>query len=395
MTTEEIEKRLDDKFKDVQQQLADAQKKGDATSAQLDKLEKEIEKSGNELESFIEANKKKEEKDFSAQFIDFLQTNKDNIQNIVKNKTGVVEFVPKAVGPITTASGEDVTTPSHLWHTNLGHFNFRDDNPMISYATVTSTNSPVYAYTDLAPKDGDFEFVAEGGRKPQIDFEWKNRFAEPVKAAAHEVLTEEAVTDIARMESVAREYLKKKHDLFKAKKLYVNAGNPNGATNVATSFNAGGMAGRVQDPVFMDAVNAIITQVYTSHNFADEASYMPNLVLVNPVDFFLELVAAKDKQGRPLYPQAGLFNSVSIGGVTIRPWEGIDEGKLFVADMKMMNVVNYIPFSIRLGWINNQFIDNQFTMLGESRYFQFVKNFDKKAFVYDDLETVITAIEKQ
>ena len=114
--------------------------------------------------------------------------------------------------------------------------------------------------------------------------------------------------------------------------------------------------------------------------------------MINPIDFFLELVGAKDNQGLPLYPQAGLFNQVSIGGVTIKPWEKIPVGKIFVADMKMMNVINYVPFSIRMGWINDQFITNMFTMVGESRYFQFVKELDKQAFIYDDIATVKAAI---
>ena len=114
---------------------------------------------------------------------------------------------------------------------------------------------------------------------------------------------------------------------------------------------------------------------------------MANIVLINPVDFYVQLVSAKDLQGLPLYPQAGLFNQVTIGGVTIKPWDKIAAGKIFVADMKAMNVVNYVPFSIRLGWINDQFITNQFTMVGESRYFQFVKNLDRQAFIYDDIAT--------
>jgi hypothetical protein len=33
-----------------------------------------------------------------------------------------------------------------------------------------------------------------------------------------------------------------------------------------------------------------------------------------------------------------------------------------------------------------------FTMVGESRYFQFVKELDKQAFIYDDIATVQAAI---
>ena len=60
--------------------------------------------------------------------------------------------------------------------------------------------------------------------------------------------------------------------------------------------------------------------------------------------------------------------------------------------MTKYHVVNYVPFSIRIGWINDQLITNKFTMVGESRYFQYVKNLDQAAFVYDDIATVQAAI---
>ena len=144
----------------------------------------------------------------------------------------------------------------------------------------------------------------------------------------------------------------------------------------------------------MDAINACITDIYTTQAFTDQASYMANTVFVNPTDFFIEFQSAKDADGKPLYPQASLFNTVTIGSVTIIPWIKIPVGKLFVADMKQYNVINYIPFSIRIGWVNNQFVENKFTMVGESRFFAFVKNLDQAAFIYDDTATILTAITK-
>lgn len=395
MDPEEMEKALDAKFKAVQEDLRKAQESGEATDKEIEKLHAAIEKSGNALEEFINAQKERTVQGFQEQLDKFLKENESKLKEIHKAGTGSIEFIPKEVGTITTASGSNATTPSHLFHDNLGNFNFRDDQPLINYATVTNTDKPTYSYSELEPKDGDYTFVAEGAEKPQIDFKWTNRFAEPFKIAAYEVLTEEAVTDVARMESVAREYLRKKHDLFKADRLYFgtgNAGQPSGATVYGRQFVAGNMANAVQSPTFMDVINAGITDIYTTHNYTDETPFMANLVLVSPMDFFLQMVAAKDFQGRPLYPQAGLFNSVTIGGVTIKPWAKIPAGKIFLGDMKKVNLINYVPFSIRIGWINEQFIYNTFTMVGESRYFQFVKNFDRQAFIYDDIATIKTAI---
>jgi hypothetical protein len=317
---------------------------------------------------------------------------------MAKTKSGEIEFIPKAVGDISTQSGTDVDTPPLTVSTNLGSFNYRDDNALMEPMSVSSTSTPHYSYTELTPKDGDYAFVLEGGTKPQIDFKWENRYATPKKVAANIVLTEEAVTDYSQMMSVANEQLTKKHSLFKVNALYFADGtgeNPTGATVYGRTFVAGAMANQLPNGKanIMDVINACITDVYTTQNYADEAHYMANMALINPVDFFLNFVAAKDNEGLPLYPTASLFNRVNIGGVTIRPWIKIPSGKIFVADLSVYHVINYVPFSIRLGWVNDQFITNKFTLVGESRFFQFVKNLDQAAFIYDDIAVVKAAIE--
>lgn len=400
MTAEEIQKALDAKFKQMQDELKTAQE-NNATKEELKKLHNEIEKSGNALEEFINEQKAKVGKNIETQLKEFLSEKKEEIKNIYKDGKGTVEFIPdmeKAVGDISTGSGTNGSTPSANWFNNLGAFNLRNDNDLLSLATISSSGSPNYSYTEMLPKEGDYTFVAEGAEKPQLDFNWVNRFASPKKAAGYEILTEEASTDIVRLNAVARDYLRKRHDLHKVNAVYFADGageNPTGATEYARTFVAGDMGNKLPNGKanFMDVVNAIITDIYTTQAFADQAPYMANVVMINPVDFFLNLVSAKDENGLPLYPQAGLFNSVTIGGVTIKPWHKIPAGKVFVADMKAYNVINYIPFSIRIGWINDQFITNKFTMLGESRYFAFVKNLDQAAFVYDDIQTVKDAIE--
>lgn len=391
---EEIQKALDAKFKTVQDELAAAQE-NNATKEEILKITEAIKTQGQALEDFMEAQKAVVIKDTLAQFEMFLSASKEDLAGIQKNKTGIIEFIPKAVGGITTGNG---TTPTALpgnYTTDLGSFNLRNDNSLLELATVTNTNSPTHVYTEMVPKDGNYAMVAEGGLKPQIDFSWVNRHATPKKAAAYEVLTEEAVTDIPRLMSVAKEYLKKKHDLFKVDRVFFGDGlleNPKGATVYGRAFVAGAMALKLTAPNFMDVVNAAIADIFVTHNFVDEASYMANVVLINPIDFFLQFQSAKDGNGLPLYPQASLFNTVTIGGVTIRPWSKVPAGKIFVADMSKYNISNYIPFSIRIGWINDQFITNQFTMVGESRFFAYVKNFDQQAFIYDDIATIKTAI---
>uniref|UniRef100_UPI001626C73F hypothetical protein n=1 Tax=Chryseobacterium bernardetii TaxID=1241978 RepID=UPI001626C73F len=61
-------------------------------------------------------------------------------------------------------------------------------------------------------KDGKYDFQNEGEVKKQIDFTWKNGSSEPKTFAAWEKLTEQAVQDVKGLLSVARGYLKNRHD---------------------------------------------------------------------------------------------------------------------------------------------------------------------------------------
>ena len=394
MGLEELKAALEAKFAD-QIKALETLRDESAPKAELEKCIKSIEDQGALLEQVQEKLKDNRIKSYLDQLEDFLLEKADDLKEIVKNKNGVIEFIPKAVGALSTGSGINAETPDPNQNTNLSSFNLENDNALLGLCSVTNTSSASHPYTEMLPKDGDYTFVAEGGLKQQIDFKWENRYANPKKAAAYEVLSTEVVQDIQRILTTAREYLSKKHVLFKVNAIFFGDGtgeNPKGATAYGRVFAAGGMALGVPSPNFMDVVNACVTDVYTTHNFVDEIPYMPNICMIHPIDFYLKLVSAKDGQGLPLYPQAGLFNQVTIGGVTIKPWRKIPLGKIFVADMKKYNVSNYIPFAITIGWINNQFITNQFTMLGESRFFAYVKKLDEQAFLYDDIATIETAI---
>tara|TARA_R110000787_G_scaffold65932_2_gene148386 strand:- start:1524 stop:2864 length:1341 start_codon:yes stop_codon:yes gene_type:complete len=335
----------------------------------------------------------------TSQIKSFISDNIEKINAIKNAGHGFVEMEVKAVGDITTGSatnpdgvpaliGVQTAPPSNV--------NFRN---VIVDQVVNSfnTNQAVYAYTETTPKDGDFTFVAEGGTKPQIDFKVETRYAEPCKIAAHEILTEESVKDIPNLQSIATNFLRAKHDLKRQNGLLFGTGvapQCKGATLYGRVFSAGAMALTVTNTNFMDVVNACITDIWTTHNYQDEMNYLANIVMINPVDFFTELVSAKDLQGLPLYPSASLFNRVAIGGVTILPMEDIPAGKIFVADMSKYNVSNYVGYTVRIGFINDQFITNKFTIVGESRFHAYVKKLDEQAFIYDDIATIKTAITK-
>lgn len=332
-----------------------------------------------------------------AQIDKFIEDNFDEIKRIKKAGQGFIEL--KVVGSITTGSAsvpDGIPTLQGVQVAPPNNVNFRS-TIIDGLVTTFPTNQASYAYTESIPKDGDYTFLAEGGTKQEIDFKVETRYAAPKKLAAYEKLTEEAVTDIPNLQSIAYDYLRRKHDLKRENGILFGDGtgdNLKGATVYGRAFSAGDLANMVVDPNFMDVVNAAITDIFTTHNYQDEMPYMANIVMINPADFYIELVSAKNSFGMPLYPQASLFNRVTIGGATIIPYMDIPAGKIFVADLSRYNITNYVGYTVRIGWVNDDFIKNQFVILGESRLHGFVKKLDEVAFLYDDIATIKAAIEK-
>lgn len=326
----------------------------------------------------------------------------DNAEEIVKMKaagTGTIKLnVTKVVGPLETTSATNPDGIPELVGVQMAppsRVNLRSAFIDSLITIVPTSIGAALPYTESVPKDGDFAFVLEKGTKPQIDFKIETRYATPKKVAAHEVLTDESIKDIPGMQALATDYLRSKHDLKRQNGILFGDGlgaNPEGATVIARTFVAGAMALSVPVPNFMDVVNACITDVYTTPNFQDEIPYMANITMISPIDFYLELVSAKTTEGIPLYPMASLFNQVTIGGTTIIPELTIPTGKIFVSDLSKYNVSRYVEYEVTIGWINDQLITNQFTMVGESRFHAYVKELDKAAFIYDDIATIRTAI---
>ena len=333
----------------------------------------------------------------TKQVNNFIESNFDKIQQIKSSGQGVISLNIKAPETITTGSSTLPASVPNLQGVQVApptNVNLRTDT-ILGLTSNISTNQASYAYTETVPKDGDFTFLGEGEIKPQVDFTIRTEYAKPLKTAAWIKLTDESIRDIPQMQSIANDFLRKKHDRKKSKGILTGDGqgqNPKGAITHGRLFASGTMANKVASPNFMDAVNACITDIYTTHNYEDEMNYIANTVLVNPVDFFVNLVSAKDGDGKPLYPTASLFNQVVIGGAVIMPEEDIESGKIFVADMTKYNTTNYVPYSVQIGYVNDDFIKNQFVILGESRFHAFVKRLDEQAFIYDDIATIKTAI---
>lgn len=345
---------------------------------------------------------------FKGQIGVWLTEKKDVLPTLYKSKGEFIELELKTVGDITTGSGSIIgTVPQYpIW----GAPNFNLIGDFISqFVNVSATQMPAYFYTELVPKDGDYSFLNEGATKPEIDFKWETRIEKPTKVAAWVKLTEEVAQDVPRIQSIAGQYLLKKHNIKKQRGIISGNGVspiPKGMTYIGRHFSAATIGATVVSPNIFDVINACSVDIATTHNYTDEIPYTVNLVMMHPIDYFRYIQSAKDDDKRPLYNYEALQVNSAVGqitnqwsgtpvssGIKIIPTEEIPIGNILVCDASKFNSVNYIPYTVKFGWINDDFIKNEFVILAESRYYGYVQRLDQQAFIYDNIDTIMDAIE--
>ena len=404
-TVEEINAMTADEQKNyiVAKENHDKEVRKTEIEAATKELKENVEKTGNTVDEIKEeiTSLKEEIKssnsygwdDVSSVVEKHITENHEKIKSAFKSR-GTFELseeIMKAVGMVTTANGTLPTAlPVNYVAQTAGVPNVRLRRPnLLDYVNMYSTNQKSLPYIEAVPGEGDFAIVAEGGVKPQLDIDWATRYAEPQKFAGWIKVTEEAIEDIPRLRDLIINYLKDKHDLFKEATVYTYI-----AANSTTFVTGGALSGSVTMPTIMDVVNAMQLQIINTPNYTDEPDFFGDVVLMNVADFYKYFGAAKDAFGRPLFEngyQGG--RTFNYNGYTFVATTKIAAGSIELMDSSKIDVTTYSPYRVEIGWVNDDFIKNQFVILGESRGHIVIKNHDKRAFVKGTIATILADLE--
>ena len=299
--------------------------------------------------------------------------------------------IAKAVETVTTANGTlPVALPVNYVAERQGVPNVRLRRPyLFDVVNTFNTSEKSLAYVEAIPGEGDFAVVDEGGVKPHLDLDWTTRYVTPTKFAGWIHVTDEVLYDIPRITDMIVNFLKDKHDIFKDNQIfaYIN-------TN-ATAFSPGALAGTVVSPNIIDVVNAFQVQVLNSPNYVDEPDFYVDTVLINPTEFFTYFATVKDAMGRNLYSdQMMVAGSMIYNGLRFISTSQVTAGNIIAFDSSKIDVTNYEPYHVEMGWINDDFIKNMRVILGESKGHIYIKNHDKRAFVKGTIATIIAGLKK-
>lgn len=315
-------------------------------------------------------------KDFDAKIAD------GSFDKVKQDKAGAVSFVIKAAA-VTTRTGAVSDNASDLSNQLVGNdgaqiFEIKRGTPFIlDFVTVGNTDAPAIIWFDETQKQGDFAVTAEGAVKPLVEYIWVRQSADYRKAAGRAVITEEFDKDYPRIVSKIKQLMNIdcRNDM--------NALILTDMIAQASPFTFAGLNGGITDPDDYAAIGAVICQL---QNFF----YPPNVLVLNPADAW-KMRLTKDLQGRyQMSPLNGKDGNYEFGAIITDPRVAL--GSAFVGDGSIYNVDLRGDLIVRMGYSTGDFEANQYTLLVEQYFFNYISQAKKPGFIYFNFDTVKAAI---
>jgi HK97 family phage major capsid protein len=229
------------------------------------------------------------------------------------------------------------------------------------------TSSNAVDYRERLTFDNQADVVAERGEKPKSNHTFALKTAKIIKVAHYEVVTEEIMDDVPFLRALidsdlADGVMRKLEELVVA-----NPSTPNGITGIIAAAGtarvhqtaSGGLGGGTDN--LFDTIRYAIADLVMKF-------YRPDSIIINPI-LSAKLDTAKDGEGRyvmsydPVVKRMwGLMTAESAGTL-------VPAGTALVMDSARGPVLlDRRVQSIKVGWINDQFITNEFCILAEGRY---------------------------
>ena len=302
------------------------------------------------------------------------------LERIKKDQSGSVAFTMKAAAVTNRASIVQNGAISPLLGADTAIVNtIQRGKPFIlDFVTVGNTDASVLVWFDEIPRQGDFAVTAEGAIKPLIEYLFQRTTSDYRKAAARVIITEEYDKDYPRLVSTIKQLMNVD---------CLNDMNALVLTDMianAAPFAFTGLNGMIYTPDDYAAIAAVIAQLQSFY-------YTPNVLVINPVDAWV-MRLTKDAQGRyqmsPLMGQNG--EEYGFGTVITDPRVPI--GYAFVGDGSIYNVFLRGDIIVRMGYSTGDFEANQYTLLVEQYFFNYISTARKPGFVYFNFATVKAAI---
>lgn len=269
----------------------------------------------------------------------------------------------------------------------------------LSEADVKQSNG-VIRYMDVASETRGAAETAEKGTKPESAIAWIERSATLQVIADTIPVTKQAYRSLGFVAGEIDRLLRRSHALRKDKQLYDGDGNAPNIKGIYTYATAATLANLpnyqgLTDPNLYDLIANL--SVYISNgdqSTGKQGKYMANVVLMNPADI-LKYKLAKAANGHYILPPFISADGKVIDGVRVVETSVVTKNTLALGDFNYGTIYHSEDLVIEMGWINDQFVKNQWTIRAEQECMLLVRNADLDAFTkITDIDAAVASLAK-
>lgn len=250
----------------------------------------------------------------------------------------------------------------------------RNPNFITSKVDLGSTTQAKLAWINEIDYQGVPALVNEGAAKPQTQHLFDVQLSTAKKIATYIRITEELDDDLPQLGTMARRMIQTDVERAWDDQIQLDV------QAAALPYTITGLNGAIQAANNWDALFAQMAQI-GFYNFT------PNTVAINWLTNVLVQAGQKTTQNEYLLPPfADDIKKVMAFANKLAVGYGL------VGDLKQYHVDIYKDFNMKIGWINDDLIHNQFAIVGEMRYHSYISEARQKAICYDSLAAIAALI---
>lgn len=364
----------------------------EALKAKQDLFVKELERIGLAYKAMTEKPGAADQK--KTEFVQFIERESLKKQ-LESQKIGMESFVIKAPALMTTAN----VIPNVAGGFNSLFGNYIDneiyekpkpENFILDLVDVqTAPGTENIWYTERINEEGDAEFIAEGALKPLADAEWIQRKADIKEVAVRWKMSNRLIMHAPSVVSNFREHVEELIDqkIDDGALSGDNVGNNmNGIINVASPFIVPAeLANFYQEPNIWDVIIATATYVRLN-NFKGQLTAVLNTV------WQAKMMGYKNTYNDYIIPPFVTKDGKQVGEVRVVFSNKMPADAILLGDLKKFKIRIAEDVRYYEGWENDDFSKNLSSRKLEAFLGSYFPNNMAGAIVYDEIDTILTAI---
>lgn len=308
----------------------------------------------------------------------------EQVKAVQKQGSGIVEIDLKTAGitsigntiqPMTPAPNSPyLPAAAPLNATNFFGIMY-NPNFIINYVNRGSTNFSMLPWVNETSVEGAAAAVQEGAAKPVWNTRFKVEMSQAKKIAAMSTITEEFDQDLPGFTTIVQRLLTEEVTRKWDDAIYA------AVIAVAKGYTITGLNGAVDDANLYDSLRAGIAQI-------GKNNFTANFIGVNPVTN--ALIEMQKSATDRLYLTPPFWQRINA---MLREANKVAENQALVGDILQYNVDTYKNLVLKVGFNLDDFQRNQFSVVAEVRYHDYISDNRKTALAYYNLNDVRALID--